>query len=54
MKTELLSLMIGFGVGAGFAALHLPVPAPMTLSGILGIFGMWLGMMFAMWLGRNL
>ncbi len=44
--TMLLSFGVGVGIGALFTLLHLPVPAPPTLSGVLGIggifFGMWL------------
>ncbi len=41
--TDLLALAIGFGLGAIFALLRLPVPAPSTLGGILGVVGVALG-----------
>lgn len=37
------SFLTGLAVGAIFALLKLPIPAPQTLAGILGIVGLWLG-----------
>lgn len=37
------SLLTGATVGALFALLRLPVPAPQVLGGVLGIIGLWLG-----------
>jgi XapX domain-containing protein len=39
----LLALVAGVGVGFLFAKLRLPVPAPPSLAGILGILGITLG-----------
>lgn len=44
---ELLDLLLPLGTGAVvgfvFALLKLPIPAPPTMSGIMGIVGIWLG-----------
>lgn len=37
------SLLTGFAVGAVFSGLKLPIPAPTAFSGIVGIFGIYLG-----------
>ena len=37
------SLVTGFIVGAVFAFLKLPIPAPPELPGIIGIFGIFFG-----------
>lgn len=38
-----LPLLLGFCVGAAFALLSLPVPAPPTAAGLLGVVGMTVG-----------
>lgn len=43
MKELILSLLTGTVVGALFQALRLPIPAPPILSGIVGIFGIYIG-----------
>lgn len=43
MKELVLSLLAGIVVGAVFKLMKLPLPAPPVLSGILGIFGVYLG-----------
>lgn len=43
MKEILLSLITGSVCGVVFALFKLPVPAPPVLSGLMGIFGLWLG-----------
>ena len=43
MKQALLSAVSGLTVGALFSFLELPIPAPPTLSGVLGIIGIYLG-----------
>ena len=40
---DLEALAVGFAVGLLFARLRLPIPAPPTLTGILGIVGIFLG-----------
>lgn len=44
MSEILLSLATGAVVGAIFTLLKLPVPAPGVFAGIIGIFGIYLGM----------
>lgn len=44
IRNELiLSLAVGFAVGFLFRLVKLPVPAPPTLAGVLGIVGIFLG-----------
>ena len=43
MQEIAMSIAAGFVVGALFAALKLPLPAPPVLSGVLGIVGVYLG-----------
>jgi XapX domain-containing protein len=43
MTTAVLSLIVGVAVGAIFSFFKLPIPAPITFTGILGIVGVWLG-----------
>ncbi len=38
-----LALCTGFLAGAAFAALGVPIPAPPTITGVLGIVGIYLG-----------
>jgi XapX domain-containing protein len=40
---NLLALVAGLAVGLLFSFLKLPLPAPPTLTGILGAFGVFLG-----------
>lgn len=43
MKIEIISLVTGTFVGILFALIKLPVPAPLTLAGVLGVVGIWTG-----------
>jgi XapX domain-containing protein len=43
MQLALLSLLTGMLVGALFIFVKLPVPAPPTIAGVAGIFGIFLG-----------
>ena len=43
MITPIIALIVGIVVGAVFSSLKLPVPAPEALSGVLGIFGIYIG-----------
>ena len=45
MKTIILSLSTGISLGAIFAFLRLPIPAPNTISGLFGIIGIFVGYM---------
>lgn len=46
----ILALVTGFLVGVIFTALKLPIPAPPVLSGIVGIFGVYLGSVGYNWI----
>lgn len=43
MKIALLSLLSGIICGAGFALVKLPIPAPPSIAGLLGIVGIVVG-----------
>tara|TARA_B100000676_G_C17782237_1_gene682540 strand:+ start:332 stop:493 length:162 start_codon:yes stop_codon:yes gene_type:complete len=45
MKHIFLSFTTGLMFGAIFAFLKLPIPAPNTLAGVLGIVGIFMGYM---------
>lgn len=49
-----LALLTGLFAGALFSALHIPIPAPATLSGVLGIVGIFLGYKGVEWLGFHI
>ena len=38
-----LALVTGFLAGAAFAVVGVPIPAPPTIAGVLGIVGIYLG-----------
>lgn len=40
----IVSLVVGVAVGAIFTAFKLPVPAPGVIEGVVGIVGIYLGM----------
>ena len=50
MKEIVLSIMAGIAVGILFRFLKLPIPAPPVLSGVLGIFGVYIGGVIAGWI----
>ncbi|WP_307398845.1 XapX domain-containing protein [Desulfofundulus luciae] len=43
LKEPVLALITGFLAGAAFAWLKLPVPAPPTMAGVMGVVGLFLG-----------
>lgn len=51
MKEIILSTVTGMAVGMLFAKLKLPVPAPQTAAGVMGIVGLFLGYALAIRLG---
>ncbi len=46
----MLAFVTGFAVGAIFRVARLPIPAPSTWEGILGILGIFLGYIALNWL----
>lgn len=51
MREVLLTTFTGFLVGFIFAWIKLPIPAPSTLAGILGVIGIFVGYLVASRLG---
>lgn len=45
MKEVVLATLTGLAVGVLFSFLKLPLPAPPTLAGLMGIIGMFVGFM---------
>lgn len=43
MHQAILAAVSGLIVGSLFSFLNLPIPAPPTLSGVMGIIGIYLG-----------
>jgi XapX domain-containing protein len=43
LVVPILALCTGFLAGAAFAALGVPIPAPPTITGVLGIVGIYVG-----------
>jgi XapX domain-containing protein len=43
MKEVLFSFFTGFIAGFVFSLLKLPIPAPPNISGLMGIFGIFVG-----------
>ena len=43
MITSILALITGIFLGVVFSLFNLPIPAPQTLAGILGIVGIFVG-----------
>lgn len=43
MSEALASLGVGAALGAAFCFTGLPIPAPPTVAGIVGVVGVWLG-----------
>lgn len=51
--TALLAILTGAAAGAVFGFLRLPVPAPPSVVGVLGILGLWAGYTLAQqWVGH--
>ncbi|GAB6137272.1 XapX domain-containing protein [Halanaerobaculum tunisiense] len=47
MNQVLLSTLSGLLVGGLFSLLNLPIPAPPSISGVMGIVGIYLGFVMA-------
>lgn len=43
MTTALLAFLAGLGCGVVFSLLRLPIPAPPSVAGLLGIVGVFVG-----------
>ncbi len=43
MKEVILATLTGMVVGAIFSFFKLPIPAPPTLAGVMGVIGIFLG-----------
>lgn len=43
IKQIALSILTGIIAGFIFAKLSLPIPAPISIVGFMGVFGVWLG-----------
>lgn len=46
MLVLLKALIVGIITGIIFAVFKLPIPAPITIAGLLGIIGIYLGYIF--------
>ncbi|WP_254546731.1 XapX domain-containing protein [Halomarina pelagica] len=46
-----LAFVAGLATGALFKFLQVPIPAPPTLSGVVGILGIYAGYLLVEWLG---
>lgn len=44
---EIKSLIAGSILGATFALMNLPIPAPPVFAGVLGVIGVWIGYQLA-------
>ena len=53
LKTIIFSLLCGMTFGLSFSFAKLPLPAPLTFSGVIGIFGVYLGYKLYFWLGGS-
>lgn len=50
MNEIFLALFAGLFVGLLFSLIKLPIPAPPVLSGVVGIFGVYLGSVIYQWI----
>jgi len=53
MAEIMLTTLVGFTVGFIFAFLRLPIPAPATFSGVMGIVGLFMGFIVANFLFKQ-
>ena len=52
LRDVLMATLVGIIVGLIFARLKLPIPAPPTVAGVMGIVGLFLGYVIATrWFG---
>ncbi len=52
MKEVLLAFLTGFITGAVFSLIKLPIPAPPTLAGLMGIIGIFAGYIFIQYIKK--
>ena len=52
--TAAAALAVGILVGLTFGFTRLPVPAPPTIAGVLGIVGITIGWQVATWIAENI
>ena len=50
MKQVVIAFLTGLGTGALFSLFKLPIPAPPTLPGVVGIIGIFLGYLLVKYL----
>ncbi|MEM7144608.1 MAG: DUF1427 family protein [Verrucomicrobiota bacterium] len=53
MTTILLALLAGIILGAVFTAIKLPLPAPHTIAGVMGIVGIFVGGYLYHWIATT-
>ncbi|MFB6118623.1 XapX domain-containing protein [Halosegnis sp.] len=51
IEISILALLTGIVVGVLFAYVQVPIPAPATLPGVLGVAGIYLGFKLVEWAG---
>lgn len=54
MTTAGTALAVGILVGLTFGFTRLPVPAPPTIAGVLGIVGITIGWQMAAWISERI
>lgn len=50
MRDLVVSLAVGVSMGVIFAVMRLPIPAPPTLAGVVGVLGVFIGYRIVRWL----
>lgn len=50
MRELMMALLTGLSVGLLFSFLRLPIPAPPALAGVVGIFGIYMGLKIFEWI----
>lgn len=54
MTTGLNALAVGILVGLTFGFTRMPVPAPPTLAGVMGVVGITVGWQVAVWIAGRI
>jgi len=50
VRDLVVSLAVGVSMGVIFAVMRLPIPAPPTLAGVVGVLGVFIGYRIVRWL----